>query len=81
MDVQVKDIIEVLEELTEDETIPKNVKLRLNNAVKELQSSAERNVAIHKALSELDELSDNTTMASYTRSQILNIVSLLESIS
>ena len=81
MDDQVHEIVQVLEELKEDATTPKSVKLKIQKAIDELNNNKERNVAIHKALNELDELADNTTMESFTRSQIFNIVSLLESLS
>ena len=77
---KLKDIIEFLNELIEDETTQKNVRLRLTNAIAELQNGHDLNIAVHKALNELDELTDSPTMASYTRSKIFTAVGLLESI-
>ncbi|MBD3259356.1 hypothetical protein GF371_01870 [Candidatus Woesearchaeota archaeon] len=79
MNEQLLEVVEVLQEVLNDDTVPKNVKARIENAISELQRNDDRNIAIHKALNELDELADNTNIEPYTRSQIWNIVSLLES--
>lgn len=79
MNEQLKEIAEVLQEVLKDETVPKNVRARIESAIAELQNNEDHNIAIHKALNELDELADNTNIEPYTRSQIWNIVSLLES--
>ncbi|MBU0461926.1 MAG: UPF0147 family protein, partial [Nanoarchaeota archaeon] len=38
----------------------------------------ELSIRINKALSELDEISDDTNLQAYTRTQIWNIASMLE---
>ncbi len=81
MDEQLQEIVQVLEELKEDVATPKSVKAKIQRALDELKNNKERNIAIHKALNELDELADNTAMEGFTRSQIFSIVSLLESLS
>ena len=81
MEDQLQQVVEVLEDLKEDPTTPKSVKQRIQNAINELHNNKERNIAIHKALNQLDELADNAHMESFTRSQIFNIMSLLESLS
>ncbi|MBW3014136.1 UPF0147 family protein [Candidatus Woesearchaeota archaeon] len=77
---QVHEIIEFLKELIDDDTTQKNVRLRLTNAIDILENGLDLHVSIHKALNELDELTDSPSMASYTRSKIFTVVSLLESI-
>lgn len=77
---KITEIIEFLKELIEDETTQKNVRLKLTNAIAELENECDLQVAIHKALNELDELADNPAMPSYTRSRIFTVVSLLESV-
>ena len=79
MNEQLSEIVEVLQDVLNDDTVPKNVKARIEGAIGELKNNEDHNIAIHKALNELDELADNSNIEPYTRSQIWNIVSLLES--
>ncbi len=76
---QVKEIVDVLDELKEDSTTPKNVKVKLDRAIKELQSDAELSVKLHNALNILDDLAEDNNLESFTRSQLWNIISLMES--
>jgi len=46
-----------------------------------LNGKTDLSIRINKALNELDEIADDTNIQSYTRTQIWNIVSLLEKIS
>lgn len=75
---RIQEIIDVLEELIEDGSVPKNVKTKLQNTIEILKEDAEPSIRINKALNELDEVADDTNLQSYTRTQIWNIVSLLE---
>ena len=78
---QIKEVIQVLEELKEDSTVPRNVKTKLDNSVNMLKNAGdEMSIRIDKVLQELDDISNDTNTQSYTRSQIWNIVSMLESI-
>ena len=77
---QIQDVIEILDELQEDLTVPKNVKIKLVNAAKALKGEAEPSISINKALNELEGITDDANMQSYTRTQIWNVVSLLEKI-
>ncbi len=78
---QIKDIIEVLTELGEETTIPRNVKDRVDNTVKFLKEKTELKIRVNKALHELDEIADDPNLQAYTRTQIWNVVSLLEKVS
>ena len=78
----VEGIIEVLSQIEKDFTVPKNVRLRIKNATIALEDNAlSIGVRVDKSLQELDEVSDFPNVPSYTRSQIWNVVSMLESIS
>ena len=76
--VEVKDVISMLEELHEDNTIPKNVKTKIENTMKILMEKTDISIRVNKALHELEEIADDTNMQPYTRTQIWNIVSMLE---
>lgn len=81
MSEQVNDIIEVLSDLLEDHTVPKNVKIKIEKIVASLKDEQDVSIRINKALSLLDEISDDNNIQSYTRTQIWNIASMLESLS
>lgn len=67
-----------LAEMLEDTTVPKNVKEKVHNSLQFLNHDIELSIKVNKVLSELEELSDDINMQAYTRTQIWNIVSLLE---
>ena len=77
---KLKSIIELLSELENDSTVPRNVKAKISNASKALSDSIEVSVRVHKALNELDEIADDSNVQPYTRTQIWNIVSILETL-
>ena len=72
------DIIEILRTLQDDVTVPKNIRLRVQETVTILESSEESSIKINKALNELEDLADDSNMQSYIRTQLWNVVSSLE---
>ncbi len=78
MEDKLQNVIQALEELTEDKSVPKNVKQRIENSIAFLKTQSELSLKVNRALSELDQVSDDSNMQPYTRTQIWNIVSLLE---
>ncbi len=77
----IQQIINAIDELQNDNTVPKNVKTKLQNVTIILKGDEENtSIKVNKALDELEEISDDPNIQSYTRTQIWNIVSLLESI-
>ena len=74
-----EELIEELLLIIEDETIPKNVKIKIESAIAALQEEAlEESLRANKALQELDDLSENPNIPPYLRPQLWNIVSQLE---
>ncbi|VVB81380.1 Uncharacterised protein [uncultured archaeon] len=71
-------IIFALQELEQDTTTPKNVKMKVISTLKILNENGEISFKKSKALHELEELSEDINVQSYTRTQLFNIVSLLE---
>ena len=76
----IKGIAAELKELLEDSSIPKNVKENIEKVIKILEDTGELSLKVNKALNVLDEISDDINMQSYTRTQIWNIVSMLEKV-
>lgn len=77
---QINDIIGVLEDLENDSSVPRNVKDKIKNTIEALKEEKDLKISVNKALHELDEIADDPNLQPYTRTQIWNIVSLLEKI-
>ena len=77
-DEQIGSIVEVIHDLMDDNTVPKNVKAKLDSIASILREDIELSIRVNKALSELEEVADDTNLQSYTRTQIWNLVSMLE---
>lgn len=80
MEDPLKSVIDNINELQDDNTVPRNVKMKLLNIVEILKGEDDASIKINKALDELDEISDDANLQPYTRTQIWNLVSMLESI-
>ena len=76
--VEINDIVDLLVEIIEDSTTPKNVKERMNKIVDILKNGDETSIKINKALNELDGIASDSNLQQFTRTQIWNVVSLLE---
>jgi len=73
-------VVEVLQELQQDSSVPRNVKNKVQSTIDALKEDKEISIRINKALHELDEISDDTNIDQYTRTQVWNVVSILENI-
>ena len=73
-----EDILAVLTELQEDPTIPRNVKAKVENTIQALKEDEDASIIISKALNEIEEIADDPNMQSFTRTQIWNVISMLE---
>jgi len=75
-----EELIEELITISEDDTIPKNVKIKLDCAICALKNdTVEESIRTSKALEELSDLSEDPNVPSYIRPQLWNIISQLES--
>lgn len=67
-----------LTSIEQDLTVPKSIRNRVRVAISALGVENEpAEMKIDKALQELDEISDDPNIPSFTRTQIWNIVSIL----
>jgi len=78
---EINGIIEILEELKTDISVPRNVKEKIENTIMALKEKSDIKLRINKALHELDEVADDVNLQPYTRTQVWNVVSLLEKLS
>lgn len=79
MSEKLKQIAELLVQIGEDRTVPKNIREAAQQAKESLESKEEQIMKVDKAIQILDDISDDSNMPAYTRTQIWSIVSLLES--
>jgi len=77
---QINSIVDVLRELEEDITVPRNIKQKIQKCMSILKEPKEISMRIDCALQELDEIGEDSNLQPYIRTQIWNVVSLLEKI-
>ena len=78
--VELDGILDVLNELVDDSAVPKNVKTKIKSTIDALSEDVDLSIRVNKALHILDDISDDANLQSYTRTQIWNVVSLLENL-
>lgn len=78
---KVEEIIEVLTELEGDATVPRNIKDKIKLAEDVLKKDGEDlKIKVNRVLHELDDIADDPNLQPYTRTQIWNVVSMLEKV-
>ena len=78
---RIEQAVEVLSEVSQDTTTPRNIRRAAKEAMDVLQVS-EHSLAVRasNAISTLDEISQDPNMPPYTRVKLWNVASLLEAI-
>ena len=72
-------INKLIDEINADRTVPKNIRTSLTEARNHINNEkGDLAVRINAAVSILDEISNDPNIPTYTRTQIWNIVSMLE---
>lgn len=75
-------LIEMITELSEDSSVPRNVKDKLKSInIILTDESREKNISINEAKDILAELSEDQNLQTFSRTQLWNISSMLEEIS
>ena len=77
-DVKLKDAVDFIMEINDDDTTPRNIKAKMSRILDILKEDSDNPTKKNKALNELDEIVNDNNIQQYTRTQIWNIVSLLE---
>ena len=75
----IKSAVELLDEVILDKNVPKNIRVVCEKIKEILLGEGDEKIKIDAAIQNLDLLSDNLNVPTYTRMQIWNVVSLLES--
>ena len=74
---KIQEIIYTLNELKEDSTISKNIKEKIEKIISFLEQ--DEALGVDKAINEIEDMMETNNIPAYTRTQIWNVVSLLES--
>ncbi len=82
MNEQVTDLIDFIRELVEDPNVTRNIKGKLSEINKQLKEATEENLSLvaNKLLTDLDDISSDANLDSFTRQQIWSITSMLEAL-
>lgn len=75
---EVEIIVSSLNEIQEDATVPRNVRMQIQSIIATLKTETELSIKLNKALSELGDIANDVNLQSYTRTQIYNVISILE---
>ena len=76
---KLKPIVDLLADILQDRIVPRNIKGAIEEAKNHLEDdSKELDVKTSSAISILDEITNDPNIPMHTRTQIWNIVSMLE---
>jgi uncharacterized protein (UPF0147 family) len=80
--VKVNDVVEVVNEIIDDPTLPRNIKIKLEEVISELKEVKQKDVKLKadKCIHELDDISSDVNLQPFVRTQIWSIVSMLEAL-
>jgi len=78
----IEPIVRLMNGIIDDRTIPRNIRSAVEEAKRDLTERAENSwdIRLSSAISTLDEIINDPNMPMHARTQIWNIVSLLETI-
>jgi hypothetical protein len=75
-----ENVIPLIQQIANDRTVPRNIRTKCEDSIKILQDDKEdAAVRINTIISSMDEIANDPNIPTYTRIQIWNIVSALES--
>ncbi len=73
------DIIDALNSIEQDSSVPKNIRFKVKEALDSLQNNGKKQELIFdEVLQQLDDLSSDPNLPQYTRAQIWSVVCCLE---
>ncbi len=80
--VKASDVVEIINEIIEDPTLPKNIKAKLEEITSELKEAQSKDLKLRadKCIHQLDDISSDVNLQPFVRTQIWSIVSMLEAL-
>ena len=74
-------IIQLIQQIADDRTVPRNIRTKCEDSINVLKDENQgTDIRINTVISTMDEVSNDPNIPMYTRTQIWNIVSALESV-
>jgi uncharacterized protein (UPF0147 family) len=74
------EIVENLNLLLSEEDLPKSIRDKIGETITILTEKRVDNIAVNRALQDLCDAAENTSLAAHHRMQLFNVVSLLETV-
>ncbi len=75
-----ENVIPLIEQIVNDRTVPRNIRSKCQESVDILKNNGQDiAIRISTVISNMDEISNDPNIPMYTRTQVWNIVSILES--
>ena len=71
-------VVNSLNEILADISVPRNVRIKIESIMNTLKDDTELSIKINKTLNELDGVASDVNLQAYTRTQVWNVMSLLE---
>jgi len=83
MNEDLRQVLDILDELQEDGAVSKNIKQKVLGIKKDLTncSGEEISLRVNKTLSELEDISSDVNLPMFVRTQIWQLTSILEKLS
>ena len=76
--LEINQVLTLLDQIINDRTVPKNIRKAAEDSKTALTGDGTPEVKISTAINILDEIINDPNMPMYTRTQIWNVVSMLE---
>ena len=75
-----EEVINLIQQVANDRTVPRNIRTKCEESIETLKDEKEDvAVRINTVISNMDEISNDPNIPTYTRTQVWNIVSIMES--
>ncbi|MBI5553399.1 MAG: UPF0147 family protein [Candidatus Diapherotrites archaeon] len=80
MDEELAYILELMQSITEDTSVPRNIRAVLDESKHKIETSKDTKLAVSSSIYALEDISSDINMPSHTRTEIWTIVSELENV-
>ncbi|MEW6063363.1 MAG: UPF0147 family protein [Nanoarchaeota archaeon] len=77
---KILEVTSILQQIEADCTMPKNTRSRVKEAINNLNDEKDINLKIDKIMQHLDDIANDPNLPNYARTQIWNMISVLESL-
>jgi uncharacterized protein (UPF0147 family) len=77
---KLSEAVNLIQSIIDDTSSQKNIKAKMQSVINILKEDSENSIKVNKSLSALDEIANDNNIDQYIRTQIYNIVSILENV-